>query len=539
MNDIKPPEGVSDSAWALLARPEGANWVIDERNADGEVVGTAIRLPDGSKDFKPGGKRGLILAWPLDGYSGTSFDHPVYVCEGASDTAAMMTLGLDAVGIPMAGQCGAWLAQALKDRHTVIVSDADTAGANGTAKIVKALQGKAASIRVILPPNGEKDARAAVIAGADKAAFLSLAAKSKPTKAASGGGATTGEGPLSVCMADVETREVEWLWPGRIPLGRLTLLSGEPDVGKSFLTAWLAGVVSTGEAWPDGTSARREPGGALIINGEDAADDTMVPRAVACGGDTKRIRFVPLLDCDKCPWFSLADVSRLAATIRECEGCRLVVIDPVSSFLSGLDDSKVGDIRGLLGPLARLAQELRVAIVLIHHTRKSGGSAINASMGSIAWVGACRAGWIVLRDPDEPSRRLFVPSKNNLAPDQTGLAYTIVGNPARLQWADGSIDESTNSILARAAALGGGGRAGVDEVDARARELLSARLAAGPVEGKIIIDAASKAGIGERALERACKAAGVIKRPGGYQRPSQWEMPGVASPFITVPQGVQ
>jgi putative DNA primase/helicase len=533
MNCIKPPEGVSDSAWSLLARPDGSNWLIDERNADGEVVGTAIRLPDGSKDFKRGGKRGLILAWPLDGYSGTSSDHPVYVCEGASDTAAMMTLGIDAVGIPMAGQCGAWLAQLLNDRHVVIVADADKAGANGTAKIVEALQGKAASIRVILPPNGAKDARTAVIAGADKAAFLSLAAESKPTKAASSVGATTGAGPLSVCMADVQTREVEWLWPGRIPLGRLTLISGEPDVGKSYLTAWLATRVSTGEAWPDGPSPEREPGGALFINAEDPADDTMVPRVLAQGGDTKRIRFIPLLDSDKCPWFSLADVSRLAATIQECEGCRLVVIDPVSSFLSGLDDSKNGDIRGLLGPLARLAQEARVAIVLINHIRKSGGSAINASMGSIAWVGACRAGWIVLRDPDDPSRRLFVPSKNNLAPDQTGLAYTIVGKPGRLQWADGSIDESTNSILARAAVLGGGGRAGAEEGDQRAREFLSARLAAGPVEGKIIIDAASKAGIGERALERACKTAGVIKRPGGYQRPSQWEMPGMGSPFTT------
>ncbi len=80
---LEVPMGVSEEAWARLARRSGEQWEIDERNPDGEVIGTAYRRSDGSKSFRTGGKRGLIVAWPLDPYAGSSFADPVFVCEGA------------------------------------------------------------------------------------------------------------------------------------------------------------------------------------------------------------------------------------------------------------------------------------------------------------------------------------------------------------------------------------------------------------------------------------------------------------------------
>ena len=52
--------------------------------------------------------------------------------------------------------------------------------------------------------------------------------------------------PVLTCLADVEPRPVSWLWPGRIPLGRITLLVGRPGEGKSFLTIDAVSRVSTG-----------------------------------------------------------------------------------------------------------------------------------------------------------------------------------------------------------------------------------------------------------------------------------------------------
>jgi AAA domain-containing protein len=47
--------------------------------------------------------------------------------------------------------------------------------------------------------------------------------------------------------ADVTTRPVEWYWEGRIPKGKLTLLDGDPDLGKSVVTMDIAARGARGE----------------------------------------------------------------------------------------------------------------------------------------------------------------------------------------------------------------------------------------------------------------------------------------------------
>lgn len=191
------PDGVPASAWERLAKREGDQWMIAERNASGEVVGTALRNADGTKGFMPGGKRGLIVAWPLDAYAGTSEVDPIFVCEGASDTAALMGLGLDAVGVPAAGLRRAWLAELLVDRHAVIVADADEPGQTGAAKLVDALLARCPSVRVIEPPEGAKDAREAVIAGATRGDFLGLAERAEPAESATPNRAAINSAPAA------------------------------------------------------------------------------------------------------------------------------------------------------------------------------------------------------------------------------------------------------------------------------------------------------------------------------------------------------
>jgi hypothetical protein len=58
-------------------------------------------------------------------------------------------------------------------------------------------------------------------------------------------------GPILIRLSDVQPRPLEWLWPGRIPIGKLTLIAGDPGLGKSFVTLDMAGRVSRGTPWPD------------------------------------------------------------------------------------------------------------------------------------------------------------------------------------------------------------------------------------------------------------------------------------------------
>ncbi|MEX2310760.1 MAG: AAA family ATPase [Pirellulales bacterium] len=55
----------------------------------------------------------------------------------------------------------------------------------------------------------------------------------------------------AVRLTHVQPQNIRWLWPGRIPLGRVTLLVSDPGIGKSLLTLDIAARVSTGASWPD------------------------------------------------------------------------------------------------------------------------------------------------------------------------------------------------------------------------------------------------------------------------------------------------
>jgi hypothetical protein len=52
-------------------------------------------------------------------------------------------------------------------------------------------------------------------------------------------------------VADHPAVPVEWLWPNRIPLNKLSLLVGDPGLGKSLIALDIASRVTRGAAWPD------------------------------------------------------------------------------------------------------------------------------------------------------------------------------------------------------------------------------------------------------------------------------------------------
>src|SRR5262249_50795304 len=97
----------------------------------------------------------------------------------------------------------------------------------------------------------------------------------------------TGPQPILTCLADIKPQEVAWLWPNRIPLGRLTIFAGRPGDGKSFLTMELAARVTTGRDFPDGTPCPR--GSVIVASAEDDPADTIRPRLDAAGADVERV----------------------------------------------------------------------------------------------------------------------------------------------------------------------------------------------------------------------------------------------------------
>jgi hypothetical protein len=236
------------------------------------------------------------------------------------------------------------------------------------------------------------------------------------------------------CLAEVAPQPIAWLWWKRIALGKLNLIAGQPGLGKSQVTALLAAVVSTGGKWPDGSAAPL--GNVVFVCCEDDAADTIVPRLDAAGADRSRIHlldWVLLPGKDREPQQCLFDLGRdieaLRALANAIGDVKLIVIDPISAYLGRLDSHNNSDVRSALAPLQNLAAEIGAAVVLVSHLNKGAadGAAISRVSGSGAFVAACRSAWFVAKHPQDETRRIFTPLKNNIGNDREGFAYAIEG----------------------------------------------------------------------------------------------------------------
>jgi len=334
--------------------------------------------------------------------------------------------------------------------------------------------------------------------------------------------------PVVTCLADVEPRSVNWLWPNRIPLGRLTLLAGVPGLGKSFVTCDLAARITTGADFPDG--CKTEVGSVLLIACEDDPGDTIRPRLDAHNADSSKVHLLSAARLDKRDgseanevMFTLNNISILRQTLIGIPDCRLVVIDPIGSYLgSGTKANSDNEVRAVLAPLAKLAEEFNVAILIIAHTRKAEARhADDMVMGSRAFTGIARAVWHLMEDPDNADRRLLLPGKCNIASKQDGLSFQIAGFPATIRWNEEPESRTANEVLSEIATGKGKGSSAVDE----AIEWLKHYLSDGQQPGKQVVEAAKKDGIAERTLRRASDQLKVRKKPGNFGGPWVWELP--------------
>jgi hypothetical protein len=329
-------------------------------------------------------------------------------------------------------------------------------------------------------------------------------------------------------LAAITPRPVNWLWPDRIPLGKLTLLAGAPDQGKSTVLCDIAARVSSGTNWPDGARARRRA--VLIATAEDDFDDTIIPRLMAAGAD---LTFCHAIGAEAANIDALcSDIDRKAESLRaRGQIVGLAVIDPLASYLGKTDSHNDSAVRVALRPLRDVASRHRIAIAALRHTRKAGsGSAMDQVSGSLAFVAASRAAFLITPDRDK-TRRLFLPLKGNLTPTKTGLAYHIV--PAdvslrsrhgtvstsvpRIEWLDEVVSMSADEAMEAA-------RERPTKIE-DAEEWLAGLLADGPVSMRAVEEAARRDGYSWATVRRAAEAVGVKKDKTTFNGSWSWSMP--------------
>jgi len=303
--------------------------------------------------------------------------------------------------------------------------------------------------------------------------------------------------PVGVWMSEIEPERVEWFWDRRIPLGKVTMIDGDPGVGKSTILYDLAARVTAGKPLPDGQPLKK--GGALVVSMEDGAADTIVPRFLAAGGDPKMAKIIgsehPLVIPD--------DVDRLERAVRQT-GALFVAIDPVMSFLAdNVNTNSDQQVRRALQPLVDMAERTGAAVVLCRHLNKSGGGVtIYRGQGSIGFIGIARSGLMAGEHPDREGEFILAGAKGNLSEKPDSLAYRIVGAAT----ADGIPTARIEYLGVSEVSADQMNNAAHDEergVRSEAKEFLRDVLRAGPVPSKQIKKEANEADISWRTVERA------------------------------------
>ena len=311
---------------------------------------------------------------------------------------------------------------------------------------------------------------------------------------------------ITFSMGEVQEESVHWLWEPYIPLGKITILQGDPGDGKTTMALAIAAAVTTGSPLPD--SCGDSPANVIFQTAEDGLADTIKPRLGRLNADCGRVHVID--EGERA--LSLSDERIEQAIIRT--NAKLFILDPLQAYLGGADMHSANGIRPLMKQLGAVAERTGCAIVIIGHLNKKGSKAQYRGLGSIDIYAAARSVLTIGRIDVDEHMRAMVHGKSNLAAPGVSQAFGL--DPVNGFCWLGEYDISIDDLMS-------GKQSRPENQFSRARRLIETTLAGAPVAAVEIMQMAEDQGISVKTLNRAKSALGVIsiKRDGKWF----WELP--------------
>lgn len=224
-----------------------------------------------------------------------------------------------------------------------------------------------------------------------------------------------------------QSPETTWLIEELWLAAGVGLLGGQAKVCKTYLAAELSLAVASGRP-ALGQFPIHLPGPVLFFGAEDSLS------ALRCrfdglaqtrGCDIQSLPVylidVPLLRLDQA-----SDLKRLRVAIATCRP-RLLVLDPFVRLVSRIDENSAADVSAVLGSLRAIQRDHDVAILLVHHARKSPVSHPNqAYRGSSDFAAWSDSNLLLTR----PNSRLTLTVEHRSAPSPEPISLSLVQHPA-------------------------------------------------------------------------------------------------------------
>lgn len=320
------------------------------------------------------------------------------------------------------------------------------------------------------------------------------------------------DGARAIPYSKVKRERVDWFWDGLIPYGMLTLLAGDPGLGKSLLTVHLAG------------KASRAGVSSILLSAEDHKGATIRPRLEAAKARLTRVHHVEVRRDGLEDGLWLPDDGDELDELIARTGSKLVIVDPLTAHLDeNINSWSDQSVRRAMEPLRRSAEKHGCAVMIVAHLNKGAGhDPLHRTGGSIGIPATVRSALLLARDPGDPDgergrQRILAHIKCNVGPTSPSQACEV-----------GSVAVGRGKDLIEAPLLeivGESEVSGQELLDADresqtqrqdAEEFLVEELADGSRTPEEIRQAAKNAGHSWRTIERAKTHLGIAStRVGG------------------------
>jgi putative DNA primase/helicase len=246
----------------------------------------------------------------------------------------------------------------------------------------------------------------------------------------------------------------KWLWPLRIPLNKVTVFSGMAERGKSTVAADFISRLTRGTDFPDCKNTT-PPCEVVMLASEEDYDSDIKPRLVAAHANTDKVWFAQQSSAggdDPWPIALDRDLGLLRAMLTDHPAVKLIVVDPVSSYIGNVDPNRPKEVRPFIDKLKAFAKDMNVSVLLIMHFSKNPDvAAIHRAGGAATWTDAPRAVWMFDKKKatddaqDVPDTYVMVPGKlNQVAADKKKtLEFQFTGVPVIIE----EVEESIGAVL--------------------------------------------------------------------------------------------
>lgn len=332
---------------------------------------------------------------------------------------------------------------------------------------------------------------------------------------------------LGRSMADVVEEDIDWIWYPYLARSELSILEGDPGLGKSYLAQMVCGYIVDGKKLPSVKQSKPVKGKIAYFDIENSSGSVTKKRLTGNG-------YVNLKDYyqDEEP-FSIDDDETLDRVHNAIEKLKpsVVVFDTLNTYIGSADIHKSSETQQAFKRFIEIARRHNCAVLVLRHlTKSTKEKALYRGQGSIAFTGLARVVMTVGAMPDEPDVRVMAVTKINVTRPPKALTFTIRGAPGTLKDSDRSVfewgsfvdisaDDIVSSLPTKSEDRAEKGNACKSFLE----ELL--------LDGKMTVDkiarAAESRGFNKQLLYRTADELGVIKSSSGFGKTkvSTWKLP--------------